>query len=144
MTYLLDVSALIALIDENHVHHISVADWFQAEGRRGWSTCPLTENGALRVLSSSSYPIEFGKPRQVFDLLRALRKQGRHRFWPDDFSLLDLAEHSPGFSISSHQITDLYLVALAARYSGKLATLDRRIPADKISGGAAALHLIVP
>jgi len=144
VTYLLDVSVLIALIDENHVHHTLAADWFKSEGSRSWATCPLTENGALRVLSSPSYPVEFETPQHVFDLLRALRGQGHHRFWPDDISLLDIVERAPGTTVSSQQITDIYLLALAARFGGKFATLDRRIPVDKISAGPLVLHLIIP
>jgi toxin-antitoxin system PIN domain toxin len=144
VTYLLDVSLLIALIDENHVHHTAVAEWFQQEGGQSWSTCPLTENGALRVLSSHAYPVKFEKPRQVFEVLLALRRQGHHQFWADDISLLDLLEESPGFSVPSQHVTDIYLLALAARHGNKLATLDRHIPVDKIDGGAAALQLILP
>ena len=48
----------------------------------------------------------------------------------------------PGAIITHAQITDVYLVGLAVHQKGKLATLDRRIPADAVRGGRDALELI--
>ena len=51
--YLLDVNVLIALIDPAHVQHDRAHDWFTAQGRQAWATCPLTENGVLRIVGSA-------------------------------------------------------------------------------------------
>jgi hypothetical protein len=47
-----------------------------------------------------------------------------------------------GFTFSHRQVTDLYLLGLAVRNGGKLATLDRRIPSALVEGGEQALALI--
>jgi len=39
---------------------------------------------------------------------------------------------------------DLYLLALAVAHQGCLATLDARLDADGVRGGAAGLHRIGP
>ena len=50
-TYLLDVNVLIALVDPAHVQHDPAHEWFALVGMRGFATCPITENGLLRVVS---------------------------------------------------------------------------------------------
>jgi predicted nucleic acid-binding protein len=54
--FLLDVNALIALFDSAHVHYSAAHRWFEDEGKKGWRTCPVTENAFLRILSNPSYP----------------------------------------------------------------------------------------
>jgi hypothetical protein len=46
--YLLDINLLLALTDPMHVHHELSHQWFAKKGRKGWATCPLTENGVAR------------------------------------------------------------------------------------------------
>jgi hypothetical protein len=53
--YLLDVNILIALADPNHIHHGRARGWFLSEHREAWATCPLTENGFIRILGHASY-----------------------------------------------------------------------------------------
>jgi uncharacterized protein len=53
---LLDVNVLVALFDPDHVHHDLAHDWFADQRAAGWATCPLTENGLIRVLSSPPLP----------------------------------------------------------------------------------------
>jgi hypothetical protein len=53
--YLLDVNVLIALIDPTHVQHDRAHHWFSARGKKAWATCPLTENGVLRIFGNSRY-----------------------------------------------------------------------------------------
>jgi predicted nucleic acid-binding protein len=71
--YLLDVNVLIALIDPAHVQHDRAHDWFAAQGRQAWSTCPLTENGVLRIVGSGRYPSSPGTPAAVAELVAILR-----------------------------------------------------------------------
>ena len=49
MTFLLDVNVLIALIDPGHVAHDNAHEWFAAMGHTAWATCPITENGVIRI-----------------------------------------------------------------------------------------------
>jgi hypothetical protein len=44
--------------------------------------------------------------------------------------------------VTSAQVTDLFLLGLSAHKGGKLATLDRRIPASMVRGGLQALETI--
>ena len=53
---LLDVNLLIALCDADHEHHLPATQWFRANRAEGWATCPLTENGLLRVMGHTAYP----------------------------------------------------------------------------------------
>ncbi|MBM4041638.1 MAG: type II toxin-antitoxin system VapC family toxin [Planctomycetes bacterium] len=65
-----------------------------------------------------------------------------HLFWTDDISLRDVL--LPDIVLTHGQITDAYLLALAVQKGGKLASLDQRIPAAAVPGGADALELIAP
>lgn len=52
--FLLDVNVLIALFDSAHIHHVQAHEWFSKNAFQGWVTCPVTENGLLRILSHPS------------------------------------------------------------------------------------------
>ena len=140
--YLLDVNVLIALIDPAHVQHDRAHNWFAALGSQAWATCPLTENGVLRIVGSARYPNSPGTPAAVAPLLLAFCSLGGHEFWPDDVSLLDLHRIDGARLLDSGQITDTYLLALASAHGGQLATLDRRLVTGAVSTGSAALHPI--
>jgi predicted nucleic acid-binding protein len=60
------------------------------------------------------------------DVLRTITSQPKHTFWPDDVSYLALPERG----LRGHkQVTDYYLVALAGKNGGKLATMDEALAA---------------
>jgi toxin-antitoxin system PIN domain toxin len=141
--YLLDVNVLIALIDPTHIQHDRAHDWFAAKGRRAWATCPLTENGVLRIVGHMRYPNSPGSPAVVAELMTVLLALGGHEFWPDDLTLFDPAYVDTARLLDSAQITDSYLLALARAHGGKLATFDRRMVASAVMGGSSAIHLIV-
>lgn len=139
-TYLLDVNVLLALADPMHVHHEAAHRWFGARGEQSWATCPITENGFVRVASHASYPNRPGDAPAVLDLLRQFCAAPGHCFWPDQLSLRELA--LPGALFTHNQITDIYLLSLAVGQGGKLATFDQRIAAGSVLGGKDALELI--
>jgi toxin-antitoxin system PIN domain toxin len=141
--YLLDVNVLIALIDPTHIQHDKAHDWFAAKGRRAWATCPLTENGVLRIVGHVRYPNSPGSPAVVAELMTVLLALGGHEFWPDDLTLFDPAYVDTARLLDSAQITDSYLLALARAHGGKLATFDRRMVASAVMGGSSTIHLIV-
>lgn len=143
ITFLLDVNVLIALLDPAHVHHDDAHDWFSAVGHKAWATCPLTENSVLRILGDQRYPNSPGNPAAVAELLAEFFAQPGHHFWPDDISILDRQKLDPTRLLTSHQVTDSYLLALAHAHAGQLATLDRRLITDAVKGASSALHLIV-
>ena len=121
--YLLDVNVLLALTDPRHVHHEPAHRWFAAIGRSNWATCPITENGLVRIASHPSYPNRPGDTAAVLQILREFCKLDGHEFWGDEISLRDLVP--AGSALTHSHITDLYLLGLAMHRSGLLATLDR-------------------
>jgi predicted nucleic acid-binding protein len=123
-----------------HVHHLATHRWFAAVGRFAWSTCPLTENGFVRVASHPSYLNRPGDATAVLTILRQFCAADGHRFWSAELSLRDIVE--PGAVITHSQITDIYLLGLAVDNSGKFATLDRRISPDTVKGGSDALVVL--
>lgn len=142
MTYLLDVNVLIALIDPAHVAHDAAHAWFEQTGYENFATCPLTENGVIRIVGNPKYPNSPGSPAAVASIVTALRALSGHTFWFDDISLVDSRHLDPGQIQTSAQVTDTYLLALANSRGGKLATLDRRLSASAVPGGKSALHYI--
>jgi len=142
MRFLLDVNVLIALIDPSHVQHDVAHEWFAGQGQTAWATCPLTENGVLRIVGHARYPNSPGTPAAVAQLMAGLRALPGHAFWPDDISLLDAEKLDATRLLSSAQVTDSYLLALACAHGGQLATFDRRLVTDAVHSGARGLHLI--
>lgn len=142
MAYLLDVNVLIALADPAHVHHDPAHEWFLRSANHAWATCPMTENGLLRIVGHPRYPNPTGSPAAAVSLLTALRRLPGHNFWPDDVSLMDPERVDASRLLSHGQVTDSYLLALAVAHGGRLATLDRRLVCDAVVGGKAALELI--
>lgn len=140
MSALLDVNVLLALFDPEHIHHAEAFAWWTGDRRESWASCPLTQNGFVRVISGSGYerPLPFA---EALALLHAQVERPDHEFWPDDVSLADgdVFDHSrlhgPG------QITDAYLLALAVKRGGRMVTLDRSIPLAAVRG-AKAEHVV--
>jgi toxin-antitoxin system PIN domain toxin len=137
---LLDVNVLIALHDQQHVHHEAAADWFVANARHGWASCPLTQNGCIRILSQPGYPnpVPVG---QAIGMLQRSCAHASHQFWVDDISLLDARRMAHDRMHGHRQLADLYLLALAVKHGGRLATFDAQIPLNAVRG-ANAKHLL--
>ena len=126
MRVLFDVNMLVALSDPEHIHHSRAFAWWNDHQDEGWASCPLTQNGFVRVISGSRY----GRPRSFADAMAQLCGQialPSHAFWPDDVSLADAAVFDHGRLLGPNQITDVYLLALAVKNGGRLATLDHGI-----------------
>ena len=144
MVSLLDVNLLLALCDPRHMHHDPAHRWFAAKGKSAWATCPITENGFIRISSHPSYPNSPGGASRAADLLRGFRREAGHRFWPDAVSLTDETLFRLGPVLSANQTTDVYLLGLAVKNGGVLATLDRSIPTSAVIGGESALEIVPP
>lgn len=142
MTFLLDVNVLIALLDSDHVHHEIAHLWFETEGRHSWATCPLTENGVLRIVGDPRYPNSPGSPYIVAPMIKQLQTVQGHAFWSDDISLLNQADIDPDCLLHSRFITDTYLLALAKSRNGTLITFDRHLTTVAVKNGKRHLHLL--
>lgn len=138
--HLLDINMLLALTDPMHVHHEASHQWFAEKGQQAWATCPLTENGFIRIASHPNYPNRPGNVSAVCSILRQICEAPGHHFWAEDLSILEILE--PDAIITHAQITDVYLLGLAVHNKGKLATLDQRISVDAVRGGRQALEII--
>jgi toxin-antitoxin system PIN domain toxin len=140
---LLDVNVLVALFDPDHVHHELAHDWFADQKAHGWATCPVTEAGFLRVLSNPAYAAPLARPADLLSSLRTFSTSPGHRFWDAAVSLCDESVCDPAFIRGHRQVTDVYLLALACRMGGALATFDRTIPLRAVRGAPAeALQII--
>jgi len=141
MRALLDVNVLIALHDRDHVHHERAAMWFEANIEHGWASCPLTQNGCLRIMSQPQY----SSPQPLASLVQMLRSSTQTRFhalWPDALSILDAKTFAHSHMHSARQLTDLYLLALAVQRQGRLVSFDQRIPFSAVLG-AGPEHLVL-
>jgi toxin-antitoxin system PIN domain toxin len=132
--FLLDVNVLVALFLPSHVHHEVAHEWFADRAHDGWATCPITENGFLRVVLNqpgSDIPL---RPRLAVDHLRRFCAGGGHHYWPDAVSLRDSSIFQFDYIAGPRQFTDVYLLGLAHKMGGRLATFDRGIPIKAIIG----------
>ena len=141
MRALLDVNVLIALLDEGHLHHAVARARRSRHIKHGWGAGPRAPNGWIRILSQPAYPGAL-PPAAVAARLTAATTTDWHDFWPDSLSLLDGASANWHGVLGSHQVTDVYLLALAVNRGGRLATFDRAIPLQAVPG-AKPKHLVV-
>jgi predicted nucleic acid-binding protein len=123
-----------------HIHHEAAHLWFATKGQAAWATCPITENGFVRVASHPGYPNRPGDVPAVLAILRQLCSVVGHQFWTEDVSIRDVSR--PGAIIMHSQITDVFLLGLAVHKRGKLATLDQRMSTSVVHGGSEALEVI--
>jgi toxin-antitoxin system PIN domain toxin len=142
VTWLLDVNVLIALIDPTHIGHDAAHQWFQGTNGAAWATCPITENGVLRIVGHPKYPNSAGSPAVVAPIVARLRALPGHVFWSDSLSLVASELVDPALLLTPGQVTDTYLLALAMSNGGRLVTFDRRLSTKAVRGGGAGLHLI--
>jgi uncharacterized protein len=137
---LLDVNVLIALFDPNHADHDRAHRWFAEDAGKGRASCPITENGFVRIMSQSRYPSSIA-PAEAIQRLAGAQAMTDHDFWPCDVSVV--SERIDGSRLHGPlQVTDAYLLALAAANDGRLATFDRSVPMSAVSD-ATERHLTV-
>ncbi|MDP2140395.1 MAG: PIN domain-containing protein [Gammaproteobacteria bacterium] len=141
MRALLDVNVLIALLDSSHVHHTQAMHWLRAHITEGWASCPITQNGCIRIMSQAAYP-NSRSPVEISSRLRDATLAPQHEFWPDKVSLLDSSLFDWQQLFNARQLTDAYLLALAVRHSGVFVTFDHAVPIRAVSG-AGPEHLVL-
>ena len=127
MRALLDVNVLIALLDSDHASHNTAIRWFAEHAREGWASCPITQNGCLRIMSNQGYPNPL-PVQAVIERLAEASDEDIHEFWPDEVSLLDPDVVDSTRIHGPRQLTDIYLLALAVQHEGRLVTFDTGIP----------------
>ncbi len=138
---LFDVNVLIALLDAAHQFHRTAWEWLDGNIDAGWATCPITQNGYVRIVSQASYP----NPSSTFEAMQRLRAatiDARHAFWSDSVSLLDSTQVDPDRIHGPQQLIDIYLLALAVANQGRLVSFDHRISTSAVDGADAG-HLVL-
>ena len=138
---LLDVNVLLALLDSDHIDHVRARDWLDAEIGTGWASCPITENGFVRIISHPRYPGPVS-PAEAIDLLGQACGSRHHAFWPCDVSVLDAQVVDRSRLHGPRQVTDAYLLALAVAHDGRFITFDRSLSLASVHG-ATEEHLTV-
>ena len=127
--YLLDTNVLIALLWPSHAHHSRAVRWFTAHRSNGWATCPFTQAGFVRIVSNVAFSRDAVTPRDAAGVLAANTESKDHVFWPDELPLAEAIAFAGPRLVGHQQVTDAYLLGLALRRGGMLATLDERITA---------------
>ena len=141
MSDLPDVNILIALIDDEHAHHRRASDWFESNSGQGWATCPITQNGCLRIVSQPRYSNSMSILEAMWRL-HELTDTTAHDFIADDISLLTEGVIDIDEVFGHRQLTDVYLLALAVAHDLQFVTLDRGVRMETVRG-ASKEHLAV-
>jgi hypothetical protein len=122
--YLLDVNALVALLEKDHVHHPVAQSWFNAEAR-DWGVCALTEAGFLRV---ATHPKAGAHTMEAATAILAdLASRPGYRFWPITNGWATLTVPFSRRLFGHQQVTDAFLLGLAIKEDGILVTFDKAI-----------------
>jgi toxin-antitoxin system PIN domain toxin len=140
MRALLDVNVLIALLDQDHALHEAARDWFASHARRGWASCPITQNGCVRIMSHPGYPNRL-PVGGIMERLAEATATTLHQFWSDEVSLLDPRVADRARIHGPRQLTDIYLLALAVCRRGCFVSFDAGIPLAAVRG-AEPKHLV--
>lgn len=142
MRALFDVNVLIALLDGAHQHHALAWNWLEANIGQRWASCPITQNGYLRIVSQPNYP----NASSVYDAMLRLRGAtgtAHHEFWSDSISLLDETHVDPGRVHGPRQLSDVYLLALAVKHQGRLVTFGQRIALSAVRGAGPEFLVVL-
>jgi predicted nucleic acid-binding protein len=116
MTYLLDVSTLLAWLWRNHEHHARVIMW---QPNQPVAICPITELGFIRI---STQPIFGASIKDAREMLSVWEQKAKPVRVPCDLSALEGIAPSTGA-----RNTDFYLANLAQKHGMRFATLDKSV-----------------
>ena len=122
--YLLDVNVLVALLDEDHIHHRIVTEWFDTPGLQ-WAICPFTEAGLLRHMMRPK--IGDMSMDEATAMLAQLSKESGYHYQAISAGWQTLCSKFFKRIFGHRQITDAYLLGLAVREGLVLATFDRAL-----------------
>lgn len=136
MRSLLDVNVLLALLDADHVDHQRARAFLDSAVGAGWASCAITQNGFVRIISQPRYPSPV-PPTQAMDRLGSACASPAHEFWRCEISALDQAVIDRTRVHGPRQLTDAYLLALAAFHDGRFVTFDQSVPVSAVPAATA-------
>ena len=131
MRALLDINVIIALLDRGHLMHRAARQWMEQELEHGWATCPISQNGVVRIMAQPAYP-NHRPAAQVAERLSEACNHASHQFWPEEISLLQAGLIRWERLLGPRQITDCYLLALAVTHGGRFVSFDQRVQVDLV------------
>jgi toxin-antitoxin system PIN domain toxin len=141
-TALLDLNVLTALLWPAHEHHEAAHRWFAARGKGRWATCALTQLGFVRIVSNPSFSRDALSPAEAVALLADNLGHAGHEFWPDSLQVRAAIEPMEARLQGYRQLADAYVLALANRRKGVLATFDRGLRTLAGDAGSGALEIV--
>ena len=143
MTSLLDVNVLVSLLDANHEHHAATKGWF-TQNNGPWASCPITQNGYLRIVTLQSYSNTISVKEAIKKLSQAVSTP-KHKFLYDNISLLEQQHFAHKHIQGPKQLTDIYLLALSVFHGARFVTLDKGVSPDAVPQAThASVHVIRP
>ena len=122
---LLDVNILTALLWPTHEHHDAAHRWFARRADAPWATCSLTQLGFVRIISNPAFSRDALSPVEALALLGENLAHTAHEFWTESLQLPPAVKGMEARLQGHRQLTDAYLLALAHRRDGVVATFDR-------------------
>ncbi len=137
---LLDVNVLLAIAWPNHQFHASARRRLETSKGK-WATCALTELGFVRLSSNKAVVGNPRTPMEAVMLLAAMVKDPGHVYLKSLPSPAS-AQFMTSFNqlLGSKQVTDAYLLKLAAENGAVLLTFDTRIKEmSRIAGAVEVL-----
>jgi hypothetical protein len=124
---LLDVNVLFALAWPNHQFHAAAANRLDASGER-WATCALTELGFIRLSTNPNVVRTSVSPAKAASLLAGMLSDAKHVYieaMPSPVAPANLRDLNR--VLGAMQLTDLYLLRVAADASARFLTFDSRL-----------------
>lgn len=136
----MDVNLLIALAWPNHIHHEVAHRWLQSIRPEKWATCPLTQNGFVRISSNPSAIEDAVSPLDAVKVLRKFMAHADHVFVDEDLPLP--SDHFESMFVTGHrQVSDAYLLSLCIEKGIRLSTLDTGVKSLLPVNSALHRHL---
>ena len=140
---LLDVNVLVALFFADHIRHELAHDWLADHRAYGWATCPLTENGFIRVACHQPSADGVVRPSEAIGHLKRFQADAHHhdldRHRVADRCLLVCSGIRPRAPTTDRRLS----AGTGQEDGGRLATFDRAIPLEAVRGASPDLLAVI-
>ena len=142
--WLLDVNVLLAWLWPMHEVHKAASSWMHTHRQEPWATCPVTEMGFLRIVTTRSFSPHAPVWSEAVEILgKYTEGSPRHCFWQDSLTMVELNRRLGRRIKSPSLITDAYLLALAMQNDGRIVTFDYRMETLAPEGSAEREALVI-
>jgi uncharacterized protein len=100
-------------------------------------------HGFVRILANPAYGAAVTRPVELVQRLHRFSSTRHHVFWADGVSLSDTKIFNASMIRGHRQVTEVYLLGLAKKMGGCLATFDRTIPLGAVTGATRSTLAVV-